>query len=218
MNNRSITDHLPQRCVILLIGLTLMALGVAFSIQADLGTSPISSLPYVAGVISGLSVGTTTVIINTLMVLLQILILRKDYQWLQLLQIGVAAFFGAMIDLWSAALNWLSYSNYLQQWGLCVIGIVVLALGVSIEVTADLLVAPGEGIVLAICQKFPVKFGNVKVGLDVTLVVLACAMSLLCLGRLEGVREGTIAAALCVGTVTKLFKKPLGRLQEKVLG
>ena len=215
MNNNKI-DYLPQRCIVLLIGLTLMALGVAFSIRADLGTSPISSLPYVTGLMFDLSVGTTTVIINTLFVLIQILILRREYQWLQLLQIGVAAFFGMMIDLWGAALDWLNYSNYLQQWVLCVIGIVVLALGVSVEVMANLLVAPGEGIVLAVCKKFPIKFGNAKVGLDVTLVLLAVLLSLLCLGGLKGVREGTIAAAICVGLITKIFNKPLDKLKAKI--
>lgn len=56
-----------------------MAFGVVFSIKAALGTSPISSVPYVTSTISGLSVGTTTIIMNFMFVLIQIAILRKKY-------------------------------------------------------------------------------------------------------------------------------------------
>ena len=90
---------LIKRTVFLCLGLIIMAFGVAFSIKAALGTSPISSVPYVTGAISGLSVGTTTIIMNTLFVLIQILILRRQYQWVQLLQLPAAVLFGMAIDV-----------------------------------------------------------------------------------------------------------------------
>lgn len=91
--------HLAARCLMLAAGLVIMAFGVAFSIKASLGTSPISSVPYVTGLTSGLSVGTTTIIMNCIFVAMQILILRRRYQWFQLLQIPAAVLFGSMIDL-----------------------------------------------------------------------------------------------------------------------
>lgn len=57
------TNHLIIRSLLLCMGLIVMAFGVAFSIKAGLGTSPISSVPYVTSEISGLSVGCTTIII-----------------------------------------------------------------------------------------------------------------------------------------------------------
>ena len=74
-------DHLAKRIIFLCLGLTIMAFGVVFSIKAALGTSPISSVPYVTSTISGLSVGTTTIIMNFMFVLIQIAILRKKYDW-----------------------------------------------------------------------------------------------------------------------------------------
>ena len=109
------TDHLPGRCLLLCAGLVIMAFGLAFSIKGDLGTSPISSVPYVTGLISGLSVGTTTIIMNGLFVLLQILILRRRYNWFQLLQFPAAVLFGSMIDVGGMVLTGVSYGNYLQQ-------------------------------------------------------------------------------------------------------
>ena len=199
------TDHLPGRCLLLCAGLVIMAFGVAFSIKGDLGTSPISSVPYVTGLVSGLSVGTTTIIMNGLFVLLQILILRRRYNWFQLLQFPAAVLFGSMIDVGGMVLTGVSYGNYLQQWLLCAAGIFLVALGVSLEVKANLITTAGEGVILAICQVRPVRFGTMKVAFDVTLVCLAVIFGLVFLGRVAGVREGTVAAALCVGLLTKAF-------------
>lgn len=209
--------HLPARCLCLALSLAIMAFGVAFSIKAALGTSPISSFPYVTSCISGLSVGTTTILMNSAFVLIQILILRRQYEWFQLLQIPAAILFGSMIDVGSWVIQGLSCSSYLQQWLFCIIGIVLVALGVSMEVMANLVTTAGEGIILAVCKVLPVKFGNMKVAFDVTLVCLSILVGLVFLGRVEGIREGTVAAAICVGLITKQFKKPLAKFEQKYL-
>lgn len=204
-----------KRILLLCLGLIVMAFGVAFSITAALGTSPISSVPYVTGAISGLSVGTTTIIMNALFVLIQIAILRKQYQWFQLLQLPAAILFGTTIDLASWLIRSLVPQAYWQQWLICLLGIFLVALGVSMEVTAKLITTAGEGIVLAICQVAPVKFGNMKMAFDLTLVCLSILLSFVFLGHLDGVREGTIAAAILVGQLTKQLGKPM-KVLEKV--
>lgn len=105
MENHDSRKRFAARLALLLAGLAVMAFGVALSIKAELGTSPISSLPYVTAVISGLSVGTTTIIVNSLFVLIQIVLLRRNYEWFQLLQIGIAVVFGMMIDLFGLMLE-----------------------------------------------------------------------------------------------------------------
>lgn len=200
---------LLKRTIFLCLGLLIMAFGVAFSIKATLGTSPISSLPYVTGAISGLTVGTTTIIMNTAFVLIQIAILRKQYDWFQLLQLPAAVLFGMAIDLASWLIEPLTLSTYWQQWLVCLLGVFLVALGVSVEVTAKLITTAGEGIVLAICKVAPIKFGNMKMTFDLTLVALSIVLSLVFLGHLDGVREGTVAAAILVGQLTKQLTKPM---------
>ena len=73
----------------------------------------------------------------------------------------------------------------------------------------------GEGVVLAICKVLPVKFGYMKVVFDVTLVVTACILSLVFTGRLQGVREGTVAAALMVGLIVGLIAKQFGKVMAR---
>lgn len=82
---------LLKRYLLLCAGLAVMAFGVAFSIKASLGTSPISSFPYVVSVITPLTVGNATILMHCFFILLQIAILRKEYQLIQLLQLPVAA-------------------------------------------------------------------------------------------------------------------------------
>ena len=217
MNSGERLNHIPARCAILCAGITIMAFGIAFSIKAGLGTSPVSSVPYVASAISGLSVGTTTILVNTLFVVIQILLLRRRYQWIQLLQIPAAVLLGVMIDLGGAVIAGIPCQGYLQRWALCAVGIFLVGAGVGIEVMAKLVTTAGEGLVLAICQVVPVKFGNMKIIFDLSLVSIAIAASLLWFGRLEGVREGTVAAALWVGLVAKLLAAPMRRLEETFL-
>lgn len=210
-------NHPVLRFAFLCLGLTIMAFGVAFSIKADLGISPISTVPYVTSLISGLSVGTTTIIMNFLFVLIQIAILRRQYDWFQLLQFPAAIVFGTMIDVAEYLLQGIQVSNYLEEWLFCIIGIVLIALGISVEVMANLVTTAGEGIVLAICKVAPVKFGNMKMGFDITLVCISVVLSLVFLGGVEGVREGTLAAMIFVGQITKVTNKWMKRVGDVAL-
>lgn len=200
-----------KRYLLLLVGLSIMAFGVAFSIKASLGTSPISSVPYVLSLFTPLTVGTATIIMHCFFILMQILILRKNYHFIQLMQLPIAFFFGYLTDFGVWAVRGISYHAYWQQWILCLIGILLVAVGVSLEVKAGVVVLAGEGVVLAICQVLPVKFGYMKVGFDVTLVVIACVLSLVFTDQLQGVREGTVAAAIMVGLIAKQLGKVLNR-------
>lgn len=198
-----------KRCLLLVAGLVIMAFGVAFSIQAGLGTSPISSLPYVLSLFAPLTVGTATIALHITLILLQILVLRRRYDPVQLLQLPVALVFGALTDFSVWALQALTPSTYLMQWMFCIIGILLVGIGVSFEVTANVVTLAGEGMVLALCKAFSLKFANTKVGFDVTLVTLSSILSLLFLGHLAGVREGTVAAAIFVGLTAKQVNRPM---------
>ena len=181
-----------------------MAFGVAFSIKASLGTSPISSVPYVVSLFTPLTVGTATIIMHCVFIALQILILRRRYHPIQLMQLPVAFLFGYLTDFGVWAVQGISYSTYWQEW----IGIFLVATGVSLEVKAGVVVLAGEGVVLAICKVLPkIKFGYMKVGFDVTLVITACVLSFVFIGNLQGVREGTVAAAVLVGLIAKQLGK-----------
>ena len=215
MNHQAI--RLVKRYLVLCLGLMIMAFGVAFSIKAGLGTSPISSVPYVVSLFSPLTVGTATICMHCVFILLQILLLRRKYDPIQLMQLPVALLFGYLTDFAVWCIKGISCSSYLDQWALCAIGILLVGIGVSLEVTAGVVVLAGEGFVLAVCRVFPIKFGNMKIAFDVSLVIIGCILSFIFLHGLYGVREGTIAAAILVGTAAQQINKLLASTAEKHL-
>ena len=209
--------HLIRRIICLCIGMFIMSIGIAFSITSDLGTSPVSSAPYVLSLFTPASLAITTIIVNAIIILLQIVILRKNFKLVKLIQVPVIILFGYLCDLGVWLLRGVSYNSYWQQWILCILGIVILAFGVSVEMISRISTLAGEGLALAISQVTGLKFGNAKVIVDVSLVVSAVVLSLIFSRSIQGVREGTVAAAVCVGLITKQYAKPLAKFEQKFL-
>lgn len=201
-------------CVILVI--IFMSFGVSFSIKSGLGTSPISSCPYVLSLISPLTVGNATTLINCILIALQPIILRKDFRPGSLVQVPVAFLFGYMTDIALFAIRGLSCDSYLGQWIFCLVGIVLIGIAVAIEGFSGCVVLSGEGLALAISQKTGRVYGNVKVAVDCTLVFLAVLISVFSLHKIAGVREGTVAAAVLVGVLAKFYMRFLEKKGEKI--
>lgn len=216
------TDHRKlsyplRRLLVLLLGMFIIALGVIFSIEAALGTSTLSCIPHVVSIYTGFSMGAMTIIFNFILVLLQILVLRRRYQPVQLLQLPLSIVFGLMIDFSALLINNIHVHNLWHQWFLCLVGIVLTALGIGLEVMADLITMPAEGLIVAICDVSPFTFPNVKIAMDVILVLIAVAFSLLALGHVESVGAGTVAAAVLVGLVMKGTDKLIKPIEQKFL-
>lgn len=205
-----------KRYLLLCVGLMIVSFGVAFSILADLGTSPISCPPYVASMVCPLTVGEATIVMHCIFILAQMALLRKNYEWIQLMQLPVAFAFGYMTDFACWCISGLSCPNYLMQVVWCIVGIILTGIGVSFEVVAGVVTLAGEGLVLAICKAFKTRFDITKVIVDVSLVALACVGSLVLLGGVFGVREGTLAAALLVGVIAQWCNKPVEALARKM--
>lgn len=204
-----------QRTLVFFVGVFLIAMGIAISVRADLGTAPIASLPTVLSFATPVSVGTYIMSLNLLFVGLQAIILRRKFKLFQLIQIPVTVAFGLLVDLCMHLTSWLDPSNYFEQWCWITVSVVSLALGVYIEVQPRLTYLPGDGIVFAIytvLQNIP--YGTVKIVVDTIMVGLAVLASWTLLGGLFGVREGTIFAALTVGVVIRVISRIDKRIRK----
>ena len=126
----------------------------------------------------------------------------------------VAFAFGYMTDFACWCIADVPCPNYLMQVVWCLVGIVLVGIGVAFEVVAGVVTLAGEGLVLAICKAFKTRFDITKVAVDVSLVALACIASLLWLDGIHGVREGTLAAALLVGVIAQWCNKPVEKLAK----
>ncbi len=191
--------NLLRQCLLLAAGLALAGLGVALITRAGLGTSPISSLPYVFTFLTPLTFGAATFAVNLLFVLAQALLLGRAFPAVQYGQLGVVLLFGLFIDLgmWVGGL-WVP-TAYWGRMAEVLLGSVVQAAGIALQIHADLLFNPGEGLVKALCRVTRARFAWTKLGFDVSLVLLALALSLAALHTIRGLREGTLVAAFAVG-------------------
>ena len=199
-------------------GILINSFGIVLITKGAMGTSQISSIPYVLSLqLPSISFGMFSFIMNMVYIVLQALLLRKQFKPVQLLQIVVNVVFSWFIDVSMNLLGWLEPQNIAIELVLLLLGCAVLGFGISVEVMANLVTTAGEGIVLAICKVAPVKFGNMKMGFDITLVCISVVLSLIFLGGIEGVREGTLAAMIFVGQVTKVTNKMMKRVGDVVL-
>ena len=210
---RSLKTYLP-RYLWFLTGVLINSFGVALITRAALGTSPISSLPYVLSFRFPVTLGQFTFAMNLFFILGQVLLLRRDFQPIQLLQVAVNAVFSAFIDVSMGLLSWLEISSLPMAVLVLVLGCAVLAFGISVEVAPRVLMVPGEGIVQAIAAVTGWRFGNVKVGFDAALVATALVLSLLFFHRLQGLGAGTILSALAVGRFVNLYNRRLPLISQ----
>lgn len=203
--------ELVKRYLLFIISLFFSALGVAFTKHGELGVSPISS---VANVLSCkfdfLSIGVWLIIWNCILILGQILILKKKFQLIQLLQIPLSFLFGYFTDLGMRAVSWIPTDLYFMKISMVLVGIIILGFGISLSVIANVIMNSGEAFVKAISDTIHKQFGNVKIAFDIICVVIAVLLSLLLFNfNIVGTREGTILSALLVGVVVKFFNKNL---------
>lgn len=198
-----------KRYILFLIGLFINSLGVSLVTKASLGTSPISSIPYVLSLNFPLTLGNFTIIFSLLLIILQIIILRKNFKVENILQIPVSIVFGYFIDFTMYLLVWINPQNYFIKLIALLIGCIVLGFGVYIEVLADVVMLPGESFVRAIVQTWNTNFGTTKIIFDSSMTIIAGVLSFVFSAKLNGVREGTVIAALLVGFIARLFGKQL---------
>lgn len=204
--------NLVRRYIVFLFGLFISSLGVAFVTKASLGTSPISSIPYVLSLKFTPTLGVFTIYFSLFLILLQIVILGKKFNKIELLQIPVSILFGYFIDISMFLLKWVNSDIYVVKVLYLLIGCVILGFGVYLEVIADVLMLPGESFVRSLTIRFGVDFGITKVCFDASMTVTAGIISFILFNTINGVREGTIVAALIVGLIAKFFGKHLAFL------
>lgn len=205
-----------ERYIIFIVGLFINSLGVSMITKADLGTSPISSIPYVLSLHYPMTLGQFTIIFSILLIILQLIILRKNFKLEHVLQIPVSIVFGYFIDFSMIILSFVNPTVYITKVIYLLLGCVVLGIGVYMEVLANVVMLPGESFVRAIVFTWKPEFGITKVAFDVSMTVIAALLSFVLMGQLAGVREGTIIAALLVGFIARLIGKILSFLPGKI--
>lgn len=212
-------NEIIKRYILFIISLFFSAIGVALTKHGELGVSPISSTANVMSCkFTSISLGMWLIIWNCFLVLGQILILKKKFQLIQLLQIPLSILFGYFTNFGMWLVSFIPVNTYPMKFVMLILGIVMLSFGVSLSVIANVIMNSGEAFVKAISDTTNKNFGNVKIAFDVSCVILAIVLSMIFFNfSIVGTREGTIISAFCTGIVVKFFNKKLRNPLNKIL-
>ena len=204
-----------SRIMIYLIGILFLALGGVLTIKSYLGATPVSLLPLSISRITNLQLGTAAFLIFTLYVLIQILLLKKDFKPVQLLQILFGVLFGQIMNFFNNLIQ-INLDSMTMRIFLSFLGFILIAIGIVLTITPKIVPVAPDGIVQAIAIKSKLDFGKAKVYFDFAVFILAILLLFINDKSLEGVGIGTLLSAIFVGRIVAVVntycKKPLEKL------
>ena len=204
------------RVFIYCLGLLALAFGVAVSVNSNLGVSPVNSLPYVVSQILQVQMGTCVTVIFCSYILLQAVILRKEFHPINLLQILFSTIFGYFVDFSKMVLGGFAIPTYVGRLVMLAVSIVLIALGVLLYMEVQLVPMPMEGLSSTIAKKLGKPFPTMKSVVDCVVVAVGVVLCFVFLGRLDGIREGTIVTAIVTGKLVGVLKKPISPVIRKL--
>ena len=201
-----------KRLFAYVLGLFMMTIGIGFSLRSNRGVSPVSSIPYTITLIAGIEMGKATILFHSILILMQIVILRKDFKIKNMSQLVVAVVFGYFTTFSNYLMTYLpTPENYAMRLLLLLVSIIFVAVGIFLYLPTDIVPLAGEGAMQAVSQKSGIVFPRVKVGFDTSMVLISGITCLFVLHGFGSVGAGTIISAILVGTVLsfimKLFRK-----------
>ena len=202
-----------------LIGLFIASMGVALSAKAGLGTSPVASVPYSVSLVNhALTFGWWLNMWSVLQIAVQIALLRKKCKPVEIIIQTVLAFvYGYLTDFSCKLISGLQANTYIMQFALMILSCFVLGFGIWVQFKGGVAMLPGEAMNRAISEVTGKKYENIKIFFDVLYIVVAAAICFIFIGKLEGVREGSIIAAVLIGNIIKLYNSLYNKLTRKKL-
>ncbi len=211
--------NLKLRVPVYLLGLFIMTVGVALSVKSNLGVSPVSSIPYTMTCVWGIEMGNATIIFHCALVLIQLLILRKKFSPLILLQVPVGIIFGKFTTFCNyLAAFFPTPENIVIRVALSLVSCFIVAFGIFWYVPVNLIPLAGEGCMGAISKMAKIEFAKVKIAFDCTMVIVSCATCLIALRNFGSVGVGTVIAAVLVGAILGLMVRKFGKARDRFLG
>lgn len=210
-------QELTRRYLFFIAGLYVNSLGISLITKAELGTSPISSIPYTLSIGFPLSLGMFTLFYSLLLIVIQLVILGRRFPRQFWLQLPVSLGFSLFIDLSMGSLWFLSPESYPVKLICLLVGCLVLGIGVFMEMAASVVMLPGECTIKAISSTWNKDFGKTKVAVDLTMALSAAVLGFFLYGALTGVREGTLISALLVGFIARWINQHLGSRAQALL-
>ena len=214
MEQRIKTKRWILRLVIFFVGLAVLSLGIDLNTKTQLGISPINSVPFNVHQLTGLPLWVCVYAFYLIFILMQWVLLRRDFHPVQFFQLGTSFVNSILIQFFDDRIPLMT--TPVSQYLVLALAIVLTALGISMTAGMKLIPNPGEGAAGAIATALKKDFGFGKNVLDLGCVVLSVIITLVFCRRVVNIGIGTVLSMLLTGRVVKLFSGVTARVYEKV--
>lgn len=205
-----------MRWILYLLGFVALAFGIILNTKSDFGVTPIISVPYCISEIHHLNFGNASMVMYTVLAIVEYLLKGRNFKLYDLLQIPLSFGLTRLFNVFGAELP-----NPATLGGriVCLIlGIIFTGLGASLSMNARLVPNPGDGIIQALSDRIHKKVGICKNCFDIGCVALTAVIGLVSTGHLVGIGIGTIAAMIFVGRVIALYNALFGKKAGELMG
>ncbi|MCI5723516.1 MAG: hypothetical protein MR283_05860 [Erysipelotrichaceae bacterium] len=208
---RQIIHHI----VLELIGIVLVSIGGAGIMKIALGTGPYDALSMSISSITAIRIGTIGLINNFICVALQMILLKREYKPIYLLQIPVSFLIGWIINLFYytifASMN---PSLYVVRLLLLFVFIIICAYGDAMVTASGFVGLALESACMIFAKRLNIEFGKIRQYADVIFIAIICVLWLLFRAEFA-MREGTIILAITFGPLLGFFTKHLNTVFQK---
>ncbi len=189
-----------------------MAFGVVLNTKTGLGVQAGILLPFVLSSITGITLGTLTIMLHIVLISLQAIITRRINMKV-ILQLPVTLLFGQAIDLLNGLLDFEATNIFISGLVLC-LAMIFAAFGMMLSVSMKIVPVALDGFVKTVSEHFAFAIGRVKIFFDSSLVMVSIVLSLIFAGEIIGVGVGTVVAAFLIGRIGAFFLPWINRLYK----
>ena len=198
---------MPKKIASTILGILLIYGSVAFALKAGIGVMPVDAAITSIATLIGMKVGTFSMLFHGSFFLGQIAMEKKDFRKTEYLQVLYVVFGGSVLNFFLyTVLKNVTFSLYPLRVIVCVLAFFVSAFGCTLVLETHLMRTPMEGCIQMIADRIGTTMGKLRQKIDVALVLLCVAITLI-FGVEWTLREGTIIAALLFGPMMDFWKK-----------
>ena len=197
-----------------IVGILLVYGSVAFAIKASIGVLPVDAAITSIATLIGMKVGTFSMLFHGSFFLGQIAMERKNFKKTELLQLLYITLGGSVLNFFLyVVLKNVTFAFYPLRLMICVLAFAVSAFGCTMVLETHLMRTPMEGCIQMIAERIGTTMGKLRQKIDIVLVIISVAISLI-FGVEWTLREGTVIAALIFGPLMDFFKKKVFSAQD----
>lgn len=209
------TQHFIKHVILEVLGCSITAIGAAGCMKMAIGTGTFDALSLCISSMTGLKVGTLSMLINFLFIALQFILLGKQFKTMFLLQIPMSVLLGELINLfYYNVFAHIEPAQYPVRLGLFALFVIIVAIGVSLVMSSGMIGLALEGACLAVADRLNLSFGTVRQAFDFFCITSVILLWFLADASLS-VREGTVIMALIFGPMLTAFMKPISPVCRK---